>query len=294
MDMRDIFEDKKPSFTFEIFPPKGVGNLDGIYATVDALASLAPDLISVTYGAGGSSRNNTIDIASSIQNRYALTAVAHLTCVGSTLEEIDRILAELKRKGVHNILALRGDRRAGSDFREGYFKHASDLAAYIKKNYDFRVFGACYPEKHPEAASFDEDIRHLKEKVDNGVDGLISQLFLDNGLFYAFREKALAVGVRVPIIAGVMPITAASQLEKVVSMCGASIPPAVRRFVDAYGHNSLALKEAGIAYATEQIVDLLAAGVDGIHIYSMNQAEVTRRIAENMRGILFSLRVKKD
>ncbi|MDY3869234.1 MAG: methylenetetrahydrofolate reductase [NAD(P)H] [Pyramidobacter sp.] len=290
----DVFSQSSPSFTFEIFPPKGTGSLEGIFATVDALASLEPDLISVTYGAGGSSRENTIEIASSIQNRYALTSVAHLTCVGSSREEIDRILSELERSGVRNVLALRGDRRADSDFKDGCFKHASDLAAYIKKNCSFRVFGACYPEKHPEAPSLEEDICRLKEKVDSGVDCLISQLFLDNDIFCSFRDKAAAAGIDVPIIAGIMPITAPAQLDRIVSMCGASIPSAVRRFVNAYGHNSLALKEAGIAYATEQIIDLLASGVDGIHIYSMNQAEVTRRIAENMRGILYSRRVKKS
>lgn len=283
-----------PHYSFEIFPPKGVGNLKSIFATVDSLASLHPDLISVTYGAGGSSRENTIEIASTIQNNYHLPAAAHLTCVGSSLEQTEKILKELKACGVHMILALRGDRRADSDFANGYFKHASELIAYIRANHDFCVLGACYPEKHPEAPSFEEDIRHLKEKVDAGVDALITQLFLDNDDFYRFRDLAVRAGVNVPIIAGIMPITQASMLEKVVSMCGARIPREVQRFADAYGHNSEAMKEAGIAYATEQIADLLAAGVDGIHVYSMNKAEVTRRITQSIHGILYSLRVKKD
>ena len=292
--MTDMFANATPNFSFEIFPPKGAGKLSSIFETVDALASLHPDLISVTYGAGGSSRDNTIEIASTIQRRYMLPAVAHLTCVGSTLEQTDALLRELKEKGVRTILALRGDRRADSDYQDGYFKHASELVAHIKKNYDFHVLGACYPEKHPEAPSLEEDIRHLKEKVDAGVDALVTQLFLDNDDFYAFRDKARAAGVNVPIVAGIMPITVPTMLEKVVSMCGAKIPPAVRRFVDAYGHNAEAIREAGVAYATQQISDLLAAGVDGIHIYSMNKAGITRQIAQNIHGSLYSLRVKRS
>lgn len=292
--MKNVFDGGLPHFSFEIFPPKGTGNLDAIFDTIDALASLRPDLISVTYGAGGSSRENTIEIASTIQSRYKLPAVAHLTCVGSTLEQTDALLDELKTKGVKTILALRGDRRPEMDCQEGYFKHASELTAYIKKNYDFCVLGACYPEKHPEATSLEEDIRHLKEKVDAGADGLITQLFLDNDDFYRFRDQAQRAGVDVPIIAGIMPITQASMLKKVVSMCGARIPREVQRFVDAYGHNAEAVKEAGIAYATGQIIDLLAAGVDGIHVYSMNKAGITRQIEQNIHAILYALRVKKS
>lgn len=292
--MNNAFEKMLPNFSFEIFPPKRTGSLESVYGTVDALASLRPDLISVTYGAGGSNRDNTIEIASTIQNRYMLPAVAHLTCVGSSLEQTDALLAELKEKGVRTILALRGDRRADADSGDGYFKYASELVAHIKKNYDFRVLGACYPEKHPEAPSLEADIAHLKEKVDAGVDALITQLFLNNDDFYRFRDLAQKAGINVPIIAGIMPITQASMLDKVVSMCGASVPPAVRRFVDAYGHNAEAIREAGIAYAASQIVDLLASGVEGIHIYSMNKAGVTRQIAQNIHGILYSLRVKKS
>lgn len=290
--MRNLFCGRIPNFSFEIFPPKGPGNLNSIYDTIDALATLRPDLISVTYGAGGSNRENTVEIASTIQNKYMLPAVAHVTCVGSTLEQTDTLLRELKAKGVETILALRGDRRADADYDSGYFKHASELTAYIKENYDFCVLGACYPEKHPEAPSLAEDIRRLKEKVDAGADGLITQLFLDNDDFYRFRDLAQRAGIRVPILAGIMPITQASMLEKVVSMCGARIPRKVQRFVDACGHNAEALREAGIVYAAEQIVDLLASGVDGIHIYSMNKADITRRIAGSISGILYSLRAK--
>lgn len=264
----------------------------GTYATVDALASLTPDLISVTYGAGGTSRDNTLDIASTIQNRYDICGLAHLTCVGSTKENIAGILDELQANHVGNILALRGDLKEPSEL--GEFRHASDLIAFIRKRRGFRIFAACYPEKHLEAPSLEEDLCRLKEKSDLGVDALISQLFFDNDVFCRFRDRARALGVTVPIIAGIMPITSAAQIDKMVTMCGATVPDRVRRFVDAYGHNSRAIKEAGIAYATEQIVDLLARGVDGIHLYTMNQADVIRHIDENIRGILYSMRVKKD
>lgn len=290
--MKDFFQLPAPSYTFEIFPPKGSTDLAGTYATVDALASLTPDLISVTYGAGGTSRDNTLDIASTIQNRYDICGLAHLTCVGSTKENIAGILDELQANHVGNILALRGDLKEPSEL--GEFRHASDLIAFIRKRRGFRIFAACYPEKHLEAPSLEEDLSRLKEKSDLGVDALISQLFFDNDVFCRFRDRARALGVTVPIIAGIMPITSAAQIDKMVTMCGATVPDRVRRFVDAYGHNSRAIKEAGIAYATEQIVDLLARGVDGVHLYTMNQADVIRHIDENIRGILYSMRVKKD
>jgi len=290
--MKDFFQLPAPSYSFEIFPPKGSTDLAGTYATVDALASLTPDLISVTYGAGGTSRDNTLDIASTIQNRYDICGLAHLTCVGSTKENIAGILDELQANHVGNILALRGDLKEPSEL--GAFRHASDLIAFIRKRRGFRIFAACYPEKHLEAPSLEEDLSRLKEKSDQGVDALISQLFFDNDVFCRFRDRARALGVTVPIIAGIMPITSAAQIDKMVTMCGATVPDRVRRFVEAYGHNSRAIKEAGIAYATEQIVDLLARGVDGVHLYTMNQADVIRHIDENIRGILYSMRVKKD
>lgn len=293
--MQDFFKAPTPSFTFEIFPPKGEKDpktLAKTYATIDWLASLAPDLISVTYGAGGSSRDNTIEIASTIQERYGVNSVAHITCVDSTRENIDTILGELKTRGVKNILALRGDLISGNKL--GDFRHASELVSYIKSKYDFRIFAACYPEKHIEAPSMAEDLRHLKHKVNCGVDALITQLFFDNDHFFNFLGELRAMGITVPVIAGVMPITSAAQIDKMVMMCGAFVPERVKRFVAAYGHNSAAIREAGTAYATEQIIDLMARGVDGIHIYTMNQADVTWRIAENVRGVLYSLKGKKN
>lgn len=289
--MKDFIGAGRPTLSFEIFPPKGPGDLSSIFSTVDALASLSPDLISVTYGAGGTSRENTAEIASAIQNSYNISALAHLTCVGCGEPEMEKILADLKQKGVKNILALRGD--LGENDTRSDFRYAADLISFIKQNYDFNVFAACYPEKHLEADSLDEDLNCLREKADLGADVLISQLFFDNAAFYSFLEKARARGVKAPIAAGIMPITSTTQINRMVSMCGASIPEPVQQIINAYGHNAMAMKEAGIAYATNQIVDLLAHGADGIHLYTMNQPDIAKRISENIRGILFALRVKR-
>lgn len=288
--MDNFFNKLAPSYTFEIFPPKGNKSTEGTYGVIDSLVSFNPDLISVTYGAGGSSRDNTVEIASGIQNRYNTCGVAHLTCVGTTRNDIKAILDELKANGVRNVLALRGDLKDKSDL--GDFHYASELIRFIKDNYgdDFDVFAACYPEKHPEAPSMEEDLQHLKEKCDLGVKALISQLFFDNDIFSAWKYKARAMGITQPIIAGVMPITAAAQISKVVEMCGASVPEKVRRFVNSYGHHQGAIKEAGIAYATEQIIDLLARGVEGIHLYTMNQADTVRRIDAGIRSVLYTKR----
>ena len=199
-------------------------------------------------------------------------------------------LDKLKEKGIQNILAMRGDIN-----NEGTkdFKYASELIKFINDNYDFRVFAACYPEKHLEAYSMQEDLEHLKAKCECGVSVLISHLFFDNASFYSFRERARKLGVTTPIEAGIMPITSPTQINRMVSMCGASVPEGVQKIIRAYGHNSMAMREAGIAYATNQIIDLLAEGVDGIHLYTMNQPDIAKRICENIRGVLYSLRVKR-
>lgn len=288
--MKSYFDCAKPSYSFEIFPPKGTGDLASIFATIDELASLAPDLISVTYGAGGTSRENTVEIASKIQNSYNIPSVAHLTCAGTSKSELDLILDKLRQNGVRQILALRGDLAEGETL--GDFKYAADLIAYIKKRYDFTIFAACYPEKHPQAASLEKDIENLKTKVDAGADVLITQLFFNNDDFYRFRDKLINAGINSPIEAGIMPITSARQVKRMVNLCGASLPQVIQRKLDAYGHNSMAMKEAGMAYAIEQISDLLASGVDGIHLYTMNQPSIAKRISESIRGILYSKRVK--
>ena len=285
--MENFFAKPAPSYTFEIFPPKGNKSTEGTYGVIDSLVSCGPDLISVTYGAGGSSRDNTVEIASGIQKRYNTAGVAHLTCVGTTKSELKEILDRLKDNGVRNVLALRGDLKDQSDL--GDFHHASELIAFIKDNYgdDFDVFAACYPEKHPEANSVEDDLIHLREKCKYGVKALISQLFFDNDIFCSWRDRARSMGITQPIIAGIMPITSAAQISKVVEMCGASVPERVRRFVNVFGHHQGAVKEAGIAYATEQIIDLLARDVDGIHLYTVNQADIVRRIDINIRSVLY-------
>ena len=288
--MKDFFEVPAPSYTFEIFPPKGTASTAGTYAVIDNLVCFNPDLISVTYGAGGSSRDNTVEITSGIQNKYKVCGVAHLTCVGTTRKELKKILDELKANNVKNILALRGDLKDESDL--GEFHHASELIKFIKDEFDdeFDIFAACYPEKHPQAKSLEEDLRHLKEKCDLGAKALISQLFFDNDIFCEWRDKARSIGITQPIIAGIMPVTSAAQISKVVEMCGASVPVRVRRFADAYDYNQAAIREAGIAYAAEQIIDLIARDVDGIHLYTMNQPDVVRRIDLAIRSVLYTKR----
>lgn len=288
-----LFEQNKPTISFEIFPPKSTTPLESIYKTIDGLAPLNPDFISVTYGAGGSSRQNTVDIAKAVKREYNIPVLTHLTCVGASQESIDEILDALKEGDVQNILALRGDLPEGERSLDD-FRYASDLTAYIKERGGFGVAGACYPEKHIEAYSLEEDMKHLKMKVDAGAEFLISQLFFDNEVFYKWCEKAREHGIEVPIVAGIMPITSPKQLERMVSLCGASIPTGIQTLIKAYQHNDAALREAGIAYATMQVIDLLAHGVDGIHLYTMNQPEIAKAILANMRGITYALKTKRN
>ena len=291
MKISTLFNESKPIISFEIFPPKQTTSIESIYSTIDALAPLSPDFISVTYGAGGSTQGKTVQIASLLKNQYNITPLAHLTCVGGSKESMDQILDELEREGVHNILALRGDLPEGSSL--GDFSYACDLIKYIKQRDSFDVAAACYPEKQIEALTLDEDINHLQYKVDCGAELLISQLFFDNDAFNKWRENVRSQGIHTPIVAGIMPITSGKQLERMVTLCGASIPASIQNLIKAYNHNAQALKEAGIAYATMQIIDLLASGVDGIHLYTMNQADIAKRIMENIRGINYAVRTKR-
>lgn len=291
MKISKIFEQNKPVISFEIFPPKQTTSIESIYSTIDALAPLRPDFISVTYGAGGSTRGNTVQIASVLKNKYNITPLAHLTCVGGTKESMKQILKELEDEGVENILALRGDLPEGATL--GDFRYAKDLVTYIKENGKFDIAVACYPEKHIEALTLEEDLSSLKEKTACGTEVLISQLFFDNEVFYKWRDQVRSLGIKTPIVAGIMPITSAKQLERMVTLCGASIPSTIQGLVKAYHHNAEALKEAGIAYATMQIIDLLASGVDGIHLYTMNQADIAKTIMENIRGINYALKTKR-
>lgn len=277
---------KHTVFSFEIFPPKKTSPIETIYETLDALQDLKPDFISVTFGAGGSGNGeNTLAIARRLKEQYGVTPMAHLPCIHYTREQIDRILEQFRENGIENVLALRGDRVEGRDPAED-FVHASELIAYIQDKGGFDIAAACYPECHPEAPNLDTDIRHLKEKVDAGASHLITQLFFDNDTFYDFRYRTARAGINVPIEAGIMPVTNRKQIERMVTMCGASLPRKFTKMVQRFENNPEALRDAGIAYAIDQIVDLVTDGVDGIHLYTMNNPYVARKISEAVSGIL--------
>ena len=286
MNISNMFSSDKTVFSFEVFPPKKDKPIESIYETLDELGKLRPDFISVTYGAAGNVANtDTIDIAGNIQKKYGIQSIAHLTCVHASYENIDQILNDLQERGVDNILALRGDIVEGMEPKSD-FKHASDLAKYIKKKGGFHVSGACYPEVHQDAKDAIEDIRNLKIKVDAGVEHLISQLFFDNNVFYNFIEKTRIAGINVPIEAGIMPVTNKKQIERMVTMCGASLPAKFTKMMQRFDGKPEAMRDAGIAYAIDQIIDLVANGVDGVHIYTMNNPYVARRIAEGVESIV--------
>ena len=287
MSILELFENKTV-FSFEVFPPKKESGIDTIYDTLKELKELKPDFISVTYGAGGSKTDgvSTADLCSLIKNEYSIETIAHLSCLYNTKESVDKILEELKNYGVKNILALRGDVNPDIPIEDD-FKYASELTEYIKsKEMGFDVSGACYPEVHQEAEDLQTDVLNLKKKVDAGASHLISQLFFDNDSFYGFLEEARSVGINVPIEAGIMPVTNKSQIERMVSMCGASIPAKLSKLLQRFGDDKYAMRDAGISYAIDQIVDLVANGVDGIHIYTMNDAYVARKITEAVNNIL--------
>lgn len=284
MHIKDIFKEKTV-FSFEVFPPKKTSSIDVIYRTLDELHDLKPDFISVTFSAGGSGNSNlACDIASKIKDN-GITPMIHLPCINYTKDEISSTLDEIKSRGIENILALRGDINPDIPPKRE-FLHASDLITYIKSRGDFDIAGACYPECHPDADSLVDDIINLRKKVDAGADHLITQLFFDNDLFYEFREKAAIAGINVPIEAGIMPVVNKKQIERMVTGCGASLPGKFVKIMQRYEHNPEALRDAGIAYAVNQIVDLVASGVDGIHLYTMNNAYVARKITEAVSGIL--------
>lgn len=286
MKISSLFGKGKTVLSFEVFPPKKTSPVETIYDTLGQLKDLSPDFISVTYGAGGNAANTvTCDIASYIANTLNIPSVAHLTCVYSTKETVLKQLEMFREKGVENILALRGDVNPEIP-RLHDFEYASDLTAFIKANGDFHVSGACYPEGHLEAPSIVEDIRNLKHKTDAGAEHLMSQLFFDNSAFYNFREKALIAGINVPIEAGIMPVVNKKQIERMVSMCGASLPAKFSKVMQKYENNPEALRDAGIAYAVDQIVDLISNGVDGIHLYTMNNPYVARKISESIKNLL--------
>ena len=277
----------KPIYSFEVFPPKPDAPVESVSRCFAALAALKPDFISVTYGAGGGTAGGrlTCELAARLKEEFGIRPVAHLPCISYTKEEIAAVLKDFAAHGIRDILALRGDK--SSDRPEKHdFHYASELIDFIRTKGDFSLYAACYPEVHPEAHSAEDDLRHLKEKVDKGAGHLISQLFFDNDHFYRFRERCAAAGIAVPIEAGIMPVVNAAQIQRMVSLCGASLPRKFTVMMQRFGHSPEAMRDAGIAYAVDQIVDLAANGVDGIHLYTMNNPLVAQRITESVSGIL--------
>ena len=281
MKISELFKKEKTVLSFEVFPPKKTSGIESIRAAIDQIAVCSPDYISVTYGAGGNIANTfTRDIAAHITNDCKIEAMAHITCVNNTKEEVLTVLDGFADAGIENILALRGDINPDIPPKTD-FSHASDMISFIREHrkYDnIGISGACYPEGHTQAESLADDILNLRKKVDAGAEELITQLFFDNAFFYDFREKAKIAGINVPISAGIMPVTSKSQIERMVTMCGASLPQKFVRMVTKYEHRPDALIDAGIAYAADQIADLLSSGVDGIHIYTMNNPYVARKL----------------
>ncbi|ANK60445.1 methylenetetrahydrofolate reductase [Loigolactobacillus backii] len=277
MSLTDLFQ-KKTVFSFEVFPPKATTPAEKLQATLHNLQAIHPDFISVTLGAGGTGRYGaTVDIADMIQNQLGITAVSHIPGLYLSEDDVLNLLQKLAERNVHNVLALRGDRVPGRE-PLGVFKHADQLTTFIKQNSDFDVMGACYPYTHKDATSGVADIQHLANKVAAGADHLISQIFFDNNQFYNFREKAELAGINVPIEAGIMPVTNKRQIENITSVAGVPLPEKFTCMMERYADNKEALRDAGIAYAIDQIVDLVAQGVDGVHLYTMNNSYVAQRI----------------
>lgn len=285
MKVSQVYKNKR-SLSFEIFPPKKDAELENIDDTLEVLAELKPDFISVTFGAGGSSNcNRTIELAKKIKYEYNIEPVVHLTCLHYDKSEIDEFAKVLKDEGIENILALRGDPNPNVSAKDD-FKHSTDLITYLKKRNDFCFLGACYPECHPESQSTVSEIKSLKKKVDAGAEVLLSQLFFDNDIFYRFHEDCEIAGIDVPVIPGVMPVINASQIKRMVSLCNASFPARFQRIIARYEDNREALFDAGMSYCLSQIIDLLTSDISGIHLYTMNNPLVARRICEGIKNIV--------
>ena len=285
MKIKDLFASGRTVFSCEVFPPKKDGSIESIYRTLDGLREVRPDFISVTFGAGGSQADlSTREIASIIRNKYGMTAMAHLTCIGAGHEDVSALLDGLAEDGVENVLALRGDRREDTPPKTD-FLHADELVSFIARRGGFGISAACYPEGHPESPDPVSDLRYLKQKVDAGAQHLISQLFFDNDDFFRFLERCRIAGINVPIEAGIMPVLSRASIERMVSMCGASLPRKLTRILARYGDHPEALRQAGINYAVNQIGELIAGGVDGIHLYTMNNPAVAKEISDSISSI---------
>ncbi len=289
MKLTQIFQKQKYSLSFEVFPPKTDDAFDSVKAATEEIARLRPSFMSVTYGAGGGTSKYTLAMAQDIKQACGVESLAHLTCVSSTKQTVRERIEDFKQAGVENVMALRGDipkDKLQEDRSLWAYRHAVELVRELKASGDFCVGGACYPEVHPESENQKEDIKFLKEKVDAGCDFLTTQMFFDNNLFYNFLYKIREAGVEVPIVAGIMPITNANQVKRAVELSGSFVPRRFTSIVDAFGNNAEAMKQAGIAYATDQIIDLYANGVKNVHVYSMNKPDVAQKIQANVSAIL--------
>lgn len=290
MKLKKILNNEEFSLSFEVFPPKNDTAFQSVKSAVEEIAALKPAFVSVTYGAGGGISRYTPEMARAVTERSGVPTLAHLTCVSSTKETVRQRIKELREYGIENVMALRGDipqEMAEEDRSTWDYRYAIDLIRDIKESgADFCIGGACYPEVHPESANQKEDIRHLKEKVDAGCDFLTTQMFFDNNLLYNFLYKIREAGINVPVVAGIMPITKANQVERAIKLSGSFMPQRFKALVDKFGTYPDAMMQAGIAYATDQIIDLYANGVTNVHIYTMNKPEVARRIQSNLSNIL--------
>ena len=285
MKVIDIIKGEKPSLSFEVFPPKTSDNFETVMAAATKIAELEPSFMSVTYGAGGGTSEYTAHIAGAI-DKMGVTPIAHLSCISSTKAQIKELLVKLREKKIENILALRGDIPKDGTPTMMDYTYASQLVAEIKEFGGFCIGGACYPESHPESKNSTEDIENLKKKVESGCEFLTTQMFFDNNILYNFMYRLLRAGVDVPVVAGIMPVTNAAQIKRICSISGNTLPQRFLRLVDRYGENPEAMKQAGIAYATEQIIDLFANGINAVHIYSMNKPDVAEAIQNNLSEII--------
>lgn len=290
MKLKNILKNDALSLSFEVFPPKTDSNFESVKHATQEIAKLRPAFMSVTYGAGGGTSKYTLDIAKNIKKEYGVSTLAHLTCVSSTKETVRERINDMIDAGIENVMALRGDltpELENSDRSGWTYCHAVDLVRELKEcNADFCVGGACYPEVHPESANQKEDIKYLKEKVDAGCDFLTTQMFFDNNLLYNFLYKIREAGITVPVVAGIMPITNANQVERAIKLSGSFMPNRFKSIVDKFGHDPAAMKQAGIAYATDQIIDLFANNITNVHVYSMNKPDVAYSIQNNLSDIL--------
>ena len=290
MKLTKIFEKNTPHLSFEVFPPKTTTAFESVKVATEQIAALKPSFMSVTYGAGGGTSQYTLDIAKNIKAQYGVPTLAHLTCVSSTKDTVREMIERIKAAGIENIMALRGDipsNMLDADRSGWAYSHAVELVRELKESgADLCIGGACYPEIHPESANQKEDIKYLKEKVDAGCDFLTTQMFFDNNLFYNFLYKIREAGITVPIVPGIMPITNANMVERSIKMSGSFMPQRFKALVDKFGSDPEAMKQAGIAYATDQIIDLYANGITNVHVYSMNKPEVAERIQSNVSAII--------